>query len=181
MFLQALCFGEDPHELSSVSAAKLALDAEEETDILVKSHRSGLNSSINQTLVQRHWNLNLSMCTQTSQFDLFQSSFHPEWFELPPMGYADVAASLSLYLAPNLWNKSSAWTNLHLQCSHNPNRDSPLLSHACPRPPCGCFWGCWLADQFPCSIYAFLSRGWAEWHPEVSGGDVQSHPVPSLI
>lgn len=54
VFLQALCFGEDPRELSSVSAAKLALDAEEETDILVKSHRSGLNSSINQTLVQRH-------------------------------------------------------------------------------------------------------------------------------
>lgn len=181
MFLQALCFGEDPQELSSVSAAKLALDAEEETDILVKSHRSGLNSSINQTLVQRHWNLNRSMCTQTSQFDLFQSSVHPEWFELPLMGCADVAASLSLYLALNLWNKSSAWTYLHLQCSHNLNRDSPLLSHACLRPPCVCFWCWWLADQFPCSIYAFLSRGRAEWHPGVSGGDVHSHSVLSLM
>lgn len=46
--------GEDLQGLSSISAAKLSLEAEEETHILVKSHRPDVNSSINHTLVQTH-------------------------------------------------------------------------------------------------------------------------------
>lgn len=158
-------FREDLQELSSISAAKLTFEAEEETNILVKSLRSDLNSSINHTLVQTHWNLHLGMHTSIIGISL---SSRVTWVNLPLMDCTDVAAVL-LHII-NLWSKTSEGTYLDLLWANNPNKDCPLPLPVF-RPLCFCV--CGLADQLQCSV--FLSGGRAEWHPGASGVGVRSH------